>query len=39
MKKYISILALTFGLGTFAQDIEFKAANFKDNKDEFKVAN
>ncbi len=39
MKKFISVLAFSFSFLSIAQDIEFKSANFKDNKDEFKVAN
>ncbi|CAG5083284.1 OmpA family protein [Parvicella tangerina] len=41
MKKVrLSIVTALFFIGSvsFAQDVEFKASNFKDNKDEFKVA-
>jgi outer membrane protein OmpA-like peptidoglycan-associated protein len=39
MKKILSIIVLALGFTTFAQgDVEFKAANFKDDKDGFKAA-
>ena len=38
MKNYIFILSFAFGLISFGQEVEFKAANFKDDKDGFKKA-
>lgn len=38
MKNLLSIILLGFGFTVFAQDVEFKAANFKDDKDGFKSA-
>jgi outer membrane protein OmpA-like peptidoglycan-associated protein/tetratricopeptide (TPR) repeat protein len=40
MKKvhYITLLGILFAMNLLAQDVEFKSANFKDKKDEFKIA-
>ncbi len=38
MKNYLIILFLSFSVFSFGQDVEFRAANFKDNKDGFKKA-
>ncbi|MGV6860645.1 MAG: OmpA family protein [Putridiphycobacter sp.] len=39
MKKYILTIAVfTFGFMSFGQDVEFKASNFKDDKEGFKAA-
>jgi outer membrane protein OmpA-like peptidoglycan-associated protein/tetratricopeptide (TPR) repeat protein len=38
MKNYIFILSFAFGLISFGQEVEFKSANFKDDKDGFKKA-
>lgn len=39
MKNYLILLTFCFTLFSFGQDVEFKSANFKDDKDAFKVAN
>lgn len=36
MKKLVLLAALVCSTLTFAQNVEFKAANFKDKKEEFK---
>mgnify|MGYP000200151230 CR=1 FL=1 len=38
MKKLLSLVILSFGWVAFGQDVEFKAANFKDDKEGFKAA-
>ncbi len=38
MKYIVTIITLTFGLMTFAQNVEFKSSNFKDDKDGYKAA-
>ena len=38
MKNLITLLILAITFTTFAQDVEFKAANFKDDKEGFKTA-
>ena len=38
MKNYILLALISFSFGIFAQDVEFKSGNFKDNKDAFKAA-
>lgn len=38
MKNYLIVLFLSFSVLSFGQDVEFKSANFKDNKEEFKKA-
>jgi len=38
MKKILAIITLVSTFNSFAQDVEFKAANFKDNKEAFNVA-
>ncbi|NOQ72136.1 MAG: OmpA family protein [Crocinitomix sp.] len=38
MKNYLIVLFLSFSVFSFGQDVEFRAANFKDNKDGFKKA-
>jgi len=38
MKNYILILSFALSLISFGQDVEFKAANFKDDKEGFKKA-
>ena len=38
LKHYISVLLVALGTSLFAQNVEFKAANFKDKKEEFKKA-
>jgi len=39
MKKIISILSLALAINSFAQDVEFKAGNFKEDKEGFTKAN
>jgi len=39
MKKIISILSLALAVNSFAQDVEFKAGNFKEDKEGFTKAN
>tara|TARA_B110000037_G_scaffold19257_1_gene20373 strand:+ start:90034 stop:92106 length:2073 start_codon:yes stop_codon:yes gene_type:complete len=38
MKNYLIVLFLSFSVFSFGQDVEFKAANFKDDKEGFKKA-
>jgi len=38
MKKYLFILSFSISLLSFSQEVEFKASNFKDNKEGFKKA-
>jgi len=38
MKKYLLIISFTLSLISFGQEVEFKAGNFKDDKDGFKKA-
>ena len=38
IKSIITIILLSFSCAVFAQNIEFKAANFKDDKDGLKAA-
>jgi outer membrane protein OmpA-like peptidoglycan-associated protein/tetratricopeptide (TPR) repeat protein len=38
MKNYIFILSFALSLISFGQEVEFKAGNFKENKEEFKKA-
>ena len=38
MKYIVTLITLTFGLMTFAQNVEFKSSNFKDDKDGYKAA-
>lgn len=38
MKKIVSLIVLAVGFTAFGQDIEFKASNFKDDKEGFKKA-
>lgn len=38
MKKIISLIVLAAGFTAFGQDVEFKASNFKEDKDGFKAA-
>jgi outer membrane protein OmpA-like peptidoglycan-associated protein/tetratricopeptide (TPR) repeat protein len=40
MKKahYITLIGILFTMNVLAQDVEFKSGNFKDKKDEYKIA-
>lgn len=38
MKNYLIVFIFSFSVFSFGQDVEFKAGNFKDNKDGFKAA-
>jgi outer membrane protein OmpA-like peptidoglycan-associated protein/tetratricopeptide (TPR) repeat protein len=38
MKNYLIVLFLSFSVFSFGQDVEFRSANFKDNKEGFKKA-
>ena len=38
MKRILAITLIAFGFTAFGQDVEFKASNFKDDKDGFKKA-
>lgn len=38
MKNYLILFIFSLSFSSFAQDVEFKSSNFKDDKDAFKIA-